>query len=265
MTRERAKGRIALLALLPLLIAACAKIPPQSAAQGGVRNGRAEALERRLQELARNTGTLKALAWVEFSDGEEERRTEAALVLERPSSVRVDAMDALADVWAQAGSDGSRMWLLLPSRGKLYSGRASRSHLRRLVNFDWEMADAISLIAGTPFSSDRLSFRQVGDAAENHFLASEEGVHVWTDGRPGRPIKVARYAEGGEALEAMVILGEYRRVGGADFPHRVEATFLERGARIAITYREVHLGAPIENAVFSAPERGRRSTVELKD
>lgn len=257
---------IAVAAGAMLLATSCAKAPPRTGArEAGIRTGQAAALEGLISRYAERTKTIKALAWLDLSDGEEERQTEAALVIARPASLRANAMDALADVWAQAGSDGSRLWLFLPARDKLYAGRASRSNLRRLLPFNWEVRDAVSVIAGAPPVESGAEFVQVGHRRDNHFVVRDGDLHVWTEGRSGLPAKCARYRDGGATLEYLATFGEYRLVDGIDVPHRIEAMIPERGARIVVVYREVALGAPVDRQVFLAPTRTKGKTVELKD
>lgn len=254
---------IAVLSLL--LFPACAKGPSRTAAaEGGVRTGKAAALEERLARMTSRTRTIKALAWFDLSDGDEERQTDAALVIARPASIRVNAMDALADVWAQAGTDNSRLWLFLPAKGKLYSGRASAANLRRLLNMDWEVAEIVSLIAGSPPLPEGAELVQLSPLGDHHFSDRAGTLHIWTEGKTNLPVKCARYRAEGGGLESSVTFSDYQRVDGVEFPHRIEATFPERRARVIVVYRDVQFGKRIDRSVFVAPARGGK-TVELKD
>lgn len=256
--------KIVALTVLLIVLAACAKAPPQTVSpKNAVRTGKAALLEEQLVQFAELTKTIKALGWIDLSDGEEERQTDAAIAIERPTSVRVDAMDALADVWAKAGSDGHRLWLSIPSRDKLYSGRASRSNLRRLMQFDWEIGEIVSVVAGSPPVAQGSMLEQVGNLRDNHFVVKGGDVHLWTDPKTGLPIKCARYSNGGN-LDFTVIFGDYKRVEKVNFPHRIEATFPERRARITIVYHDVSFGVPIDRRVFLEPHRKGGHVVELE-
>lgn len=248
-----------------LLFPACAKGPARTvAAEGGVRTAKAAALEERLARTASQTQSIRALAWFDLSDGEEERQTDAALVIARPSSIRVNAMDALADVWAQAGTDGSRLWLYLPARGKLYSGRASAGNLRRLLGMDWEVAEIVAALAGSPPLAGSPELVQFPPFRDNHFAVRDGELHIWTEGRTGLPVKCARYRGEGGALQTLVTFSDYRRVDGVAFPYRIEATLPARRARVIAVYRDVQFGGRVDRALFLAPARGGK-TVELKD
>ena len=127
--------RAILLAVVLALCAGCAKArPPAVARERGERTRAAAALERRVRGIIGATSSLKALAWMEIDSGEEGWRTDAAVVIARPGRLRVDAMDALADVWASAGSDGRSMWLYVPGKRKLYEGRATPRNVASCVS-----------------------------------------------------------------------------------------------------------------------------------
>ena len=257
---------LAAAASLALFASACAKEPPRAAtSEGESRTPRAVALESALEKYASKTATIKALVWIELSDGEEERHTEGALLLERPGSIRVDAMDALADVWAKAGSDGRRLWLYIPAKDKLYSGRASQANLRRLVNFAWEMPDIVAVVAGSPPAGENPQILQAGSPRDDHFVVRERGLHIWTDKKTGLPVKCARYEPDGSSLHYTVAFEDYRRRDGVSFPHRIEASFPARGARIVVLYRDVAFGGKADPGLFEAPRRVKGRTVELKD
>ena len=252
--------------LAALLAAGCAKAPPRySFGEEGERTARAQALEAWVERQAERTATIKALVWLDLSDGEKERQTEAALLISRPSSIRVDAMDAIADVWAKAGSDGHTMWLYLPARDKLYSGRASLANLRRLMKFEWGVSEIIAAVAGLPPMEANAEILQVGAPKEHHFLIRGKNLHLWTDPRTGLPVKCARYRAEDSALDYTMSFSEWKRVGGVDFPHRVETTFPGRGARIVVVYRDAAFGGKVDPQLFAAPSRVKGKIVEFKE
>ena len=260
------RGKLALSIALMLLFAACAKEAPRAAIRPeGARTAKAQALEAWLSAFASKTSTIKALIWFHLSDGEEERESEAALLLSRPASIRIDAMDALADVWAKAGTDGNRLWLYVPARDKLYSGRASRSNLHRLLKFDWEVPEIVSMIAGSPPAGDDPEFVQVGSPRDGHFVSMKSGLHVWTDPKSSRPVKCARYEPDGTTLDYMATFGGWKKIDGRDFPTQIEASFPGREAKIVVLYRDASFGNGVDAGAFLAPSRGKGGAVELKD
>jgi outer membrane lipoprotein-sorting protein len=267
----RLKRSAACAALLAAVAAAglcgCAKAPPKAAVHPeGRRTQQAIELEKRIGALREATGSVSALAHVELVTEEDDWRTDAALVMARPDRIRVDAMDALADVWAQAGSDGETIWLYVPGKRKLYEGRATARTMRRLASFEWEPSDAVSVIAGTPPVGDGPAFVQVGQGRDSYFLDERSGVMLWTEkGKGSRVARCIRPSGQGTGNDYEIKFSDYRRVRGVDFPHSIEATFPGRMARLVVRYRDVSLGAEIDPSSFRVPSRRAAKSVRVDD
>lgn len=249
------------------LASSCAKGPAKVARSSdvGAITSEAISLGERMLRYRDRTRSIKALAWVTIGDGEEERQTETAMAILRPEGVRVDAMDALADVWARAGTDGRVMWLNIPAKSKLYSGKASAKNLYRLAKFDFELPELLDVISGSPPIPSEAKVAQVGDRRDGHFIVQGSGVHLWTDKKSRLPVRVARLGGDGSSVEYTVTFGDYRRVDDVDFPHRIEAQFPSRGARIVIVYKEVKLGGAVDPNVFLPPAPADKTRVHSLD
>lgn len=254
--------RILPILLLALMLGACAKQSPRTAAESADGRATPEAaqLTQRIAALRDATSKLTGLVWVQLVTSEEDRRTDAALAIERPDRIRVDAMDNLADVWAQAGSDGQTGWLFLPGKEKLYEGRATARTLKRLVDFNWEPWELISFVAGTPPLAEDSQILQVG---QGQFLAPQSRLQLFLDGGKGRVVRCVRPAAEGEGIDYEVRFSDYRRAGKVEFPHRMEAVFPARGARLVVEYRDVHLGNGAGPSAFLSPAERAGKTVHL--
>jgi hypothetical protein len=251
---------ISIVICLLVLSACAAKTPPRTVRVEGKRTQEAMNLEKKLVAFRDATPTVKGLAWAEFRAGDEERRTESALAIERPSKIRIDAMDALADVWASAGSDGERLWLYIPSKKKLYEGKATSWTMRKLAKFDWEPSELVSIVAGTPPLGAEPDIVQVGEGKEAHFVARGSGLHIWTDGKSGRVTRCVRYAPDGTTKDYEIAFSNFKRIGQIQFPQRIEASFPLREARILIDYRDVEIGSAVKEQAFEPPSaRGGKS------
>jgi len=247
------------------LLAGCAKPAPKVARYPeGVRTRLAVSVERDIERMGDAARTLRGLAWVELDTASRDWQTDAAVVVVRPDMLRVDVMDSLADVWAQIGSDGRDMWLYVPGKRKLYKGRASSRNMKRLASFDIEPADLISLFAGLPPLPAGANLVQIGNAADRHLLNPASGVHLWVEeGKKRRIARCVRYSDDGESVDFEVAFSGYRRVGGLEYPHSIDASFPPSGARLRLEYREVALGGDVQQGIFSPPARRRGKTVDL--
>ena len=250
--------------LLVFFASACAKKPPcVLEAEKASRTKRAESLEANLKRMNDATATVKALARLELEDNDGLRNTEAALVIARPDRIRVDAIDALADVWAEVGSDGKRIWLFLPQKNRLRSGKATRRNLYRFARFDMEVSDFLSLLTGLPPLDEDFHILQVGKENKNHFIIRGADIHLWTDGKRGRILKIMRVSDEGRCVDYELTFADYRRIGDVWFPYRIEASFPRQGTKSSVEYLDVSLGDGIDDEIFkprkTVRRRGKRS------
>jgi outer membrane lipoprotein-sorting protein len=254
------------LMLFVVVSSGCAEPVPKVAKPAeGRRTRLAAQLEQGVEKFRGATHTVRGLAWVDLDTSDEDWKTEAAIAVRRPDLLRIDVMDALADVWAKIGSDGKDMWLYVPGKEKLYKGRASSRNMRRLTSFDSEPGDLVSLISGMPPLPENAELVQVGGAGGRHFVDRVSGVHVWMEkGRKRRIERCARYSEDG-ATDYEIAFSDYRRIGGVDYPYAIDAAFPRSGARLRIEYRDVVLGGDVPDGTFAPPARRRGKTVRLKD
>lgn len=253
--------------ILLVLLSACAKQKPRVASYPDARKSRlAIRVEKEIARLKGVTHTLKGLAWVELRSERGGWQTEAAIVVSRPDMLRIDVMDSLADVWVQMGSDGKNMWLFIPGKRKLYKGRATSRNIRRLASLDSKPDDLISAMAGTPPLPDDPNLVQIGRSSENHLVDLESGLHIWVEKKgKRRTLRCLRYSDGGDQVDYEMIFSDFRRVDGADYPFRMDASFPKGKAVLSLEYEDVSIGGDVSTIIFSPPSRRSGKTVKLSD
>ena len=240
--------------LLAVLVwVGCAKKLVAPRAPQGRRTPRAEALEREISRLIEATRQVQAYARFELVTPDGTTQSQAAVVVLRPASARIEFLDDVADVWAEVASDGKRLWLYLPLDRKLYSGQASRRNLKRHTDFEWDVSDLVSVLAGSPPLGEAPFLLELGRGPEGPFFVVGRDLQLWTDGPKGRVTRCIRYGQGDTGIEYVVTYGDYRRIGGIDFPYRIEARAPRSGARMYVEYIDVILGNEIDKSVFVPP------------
>jgi outer membrane lipoprotein-sorting protein len=250
---------------MALFFVSCAKKPLHIArGEIGWPSKRAAELFTSITNMSEVTSTLKALVQIEITDEEKILRTEAAIVLKRPGMLRFDAIDSLADVWAEAASDGNGLWLHLNSRKKLYKGKAVARNLQRLVKFDLDVPELISLITGVPPLSRDASIKQLGKRVENHFLSGGGKYHLWTKGALDYVSTFARYGDAEGEVYYVAFFNDYRRKNGIWFPHRIEISFPKRNTSVVIEYEDVTFGEEINSSLFAPPVKNDVRTIDLE-
>lgn len=242
-----------------LLMPSCAKQSPMHAGAPLLpKDKKASALVEQIKNFSENTQVIKALATLEISDGNEERRTEAAVVVSRPDKIRIDAIDAVADVWAEVGNNKDGVWLYLPAKKKLYSGSQLKKRIDKYFQTEFNVVNVIALLTGVPPLEGLGEFYEVGKAKDNHFAADK--LHVWLARPRGNIVKCVRYKNGGSEIAYSVSFQDYRRVGKVFFPFRVEVIFPDKGARALVEYSDVVIQDNVDEKVFWS-SRGKEGDV----
>ena len=72
-----------------------------------------------------------------------------------------------------------------------------------------------------------------------------------------------RYAEDGVTKDYEISFSDYKRLGGIDFPYKIEALFPGRGARFLIEYRDLELGGSVQASAFAPPEKRARKSEKV--
>jgi outer membrane lipoprotein-sorting protein len=208
-------------------------------------------LENHLDRIrsVRAKGTL--FAWARG-----ENVTDIAVVAKLPDSVRLETMDAVADVTMAAGSRNGRAWVWLPMQDRIYRGRASRRTLKRLIDVDWNVSDLAHVLAGTIDMRGSDFLLKSGDV-DGLFAVRDQPMTIKIDMKRGLPLRVTRYDEkripGHVAPLYEVRFENYRDVDGIPFPFQVVAHVPGYGHRIVFAYDHVELNREIDDDIFDAP------------
>lgn len=247
-------------------VVSCHKAPPRIAG-GGTRSVNAIVAERSIKESEDRVKTLRGLAHAVLAEKDEGHETDIAVVIDRPGHIRIDAFDNLADVWAAAGSDGSRLWLWLPQKKKLYQGKATSRNLRRLADFDWELTDVISIAAGLVPNARGAELAHLEKEVYNF---RDRPMRLWMDAKERHPLRLVRYylPEGNETaaneqIQYDVKFSDYRTVGGIDFPHKIEVTFPGRSCSLTLDWKDVEFNVNVKQSLFKPEALWQGKKVEM--
>jgi len=257
--------------LILVFASACRKAPPHVATVGGVRNPQAILVERSIKEADDRIKSFRGLAQATLINKEDERQTDVVLVIVRPNHIRVDAMDNLADVWASAGSDGSRLWLWLPHKGKLYRGAATQRNLKRLADFQWELSEISSIAAGLIPDARNAELVELS-RKEGHYRITDKPIHLWVDPKTRRPVRLVKYSsperneqnpEDESLIQYEVKFSEYVSLGGEVFPREIDVTFPGHSCSLSLHYSEVEFNAKADTSLFKPETVWNSKTVEM--
>lgn len=159
--RRRPRGSLLGLAGFVLVVAGCGL---RTGALAPARSASADAL---VAELAARRAAVTSLrARVRLRSGLAGVWTRQAVLVQRPSAIRVDVLSPFGLALA-LGTEGQTLWAFPPQQGVRYEGAATPANLQRLVGTPLAVGDLVDVLLGgpparTPVAPPTLA--RVGDA-----------------------------------------------------------------------------------------------------
>lgn len=244
-----------ILALLPLLLAACAVrpvapppvTPPASAAL----------LLERLADSATAFASLEGVAKVRINTEARTQSVTEVLFAEKPDRLRLETLSPFGQPLLVMATDGRQIDVLIPGEGKLYSDEVSLAHLQRLTRLPLQLTDLVHLLLyQVPvIGHERQS---VAPAAEGETLltlyATEGRRQELRFDRLLRLIAAAYYRD-----DELLLQVDYDRFTGESRPFPMTASLAMPAANTAATvaFSEVRTNVAIPAERFRlTPPRG---------
>jgi len=183
-------------------------------------------------------------------------RTHEEIALARPASIRVEAVAPFGATMVLAADDAGRLMIFDPSRNVLMSGDANAATLARYVNIPLAPPAAVDLLMGLPPDPAQL-------ATPPDTVAESEGMTLMTwrmsdggtralgftqAGGGSGELGMVRESDRAGATRYEVRYGDWRDIGGVEFPLKVEAGF--SSSRIALRYQAPALNPTLAPAMF---------------
>jgi hypothetical protein len=244
------------LALALTLAAGCAarqvsNPPPGAALDSALRS---------LSDRERLLTSLQTPAIMDYSGPSGHFKTREQFAVQRPGSVRVDAMSPLG-VALVVAIDDVQIAVFNPSDNTLIRGPANAATLARFTRIPMAPAQAVRLLlALAPESSS------IADTPASAGTEGEMKVFSYT-GIAGNyelgfnndhlALVRARDADGRVTYE--VRYADYRDIGAMKFPFELDADFMAAGTRLKLRYLNPSIDRPIANSAFVlSPQPGTR-------
>lgn len=255
-----------------LLAVSCAKKPPKVVSVEGMRNSRAVSVEKTLKEADAQIASIRGLGKASIVDNGNERLTDIVILVKRPEQMRMDAMDALADVWAAAGTDGIRMWLWLPQKAKLYRGTASKRNLKKLAEFDLELSEMASIISGLVPGIQDATLVEI-NRKERHYRFEYKPLHLFMDKKRKYPVKIIRYQPTGSGTDEReeegqvqyeVRYSDWASKNSIRFPGKIEVMFPKHASSFSMIFKEIEFNKDLDDSIFKPGTVWRAKTVNIR-
>ena len=206
-----------------------------------------EALRVRNQRIR----SLRGLATVRYGSKFFGAHGEAAVVIRRPSEIRIDALSEFGLNDSQLVASQGDLVIFWETDNRYFRGLASREHFARYLNVSLDPESVIRLMTGVvPVEAEEDYFLQTRKKGAEFFLKGRIG-EVALEQRDSSyvPVRYTAYDVDG-TRDYLVSYEDYREEGGTWFPNRLAARFWDPHLRVEILYHGVEINPAIDKKTF---------------
>ncbi|HWP56773.1 MAG TPA: hypothetical protein VNL14_02680 [Candidatus Acidoferrales bacterium] len=259
MTRRFALGLWRFVPTLALLMAAggCAPLKPP----GPERVLEPERLKQSLAERARDFRSLRSLATVSYRGAEGRGSFEEAVLVERPTRLRLETLSSLGAV-AVVTANSSEITGLHPREGLFVRGKTTKSNLLRYTGIPLELSEITALLMGLPPVDVNAAWEISGNSMTRR-LAGGGKETVSFDANLGIPVRWER-AGPGDAGQLAAVFADFFSSPAGPFPLRVTFDARAQETRVEIRYREPEINVDLADSLFrqEKPANAREVPIE---
>jgi hypothetical protein len=221
--------------------------------QAGALRARPTTTDELLASLAARRAAVTSLrAQVRLRSGLARIWTHQAVLVQRPSAIRVDVLSPFGLALA-VGTEGRTLWAFPPQQGVRYEGVASPQNLQRLLGTPLAVEDLVDVFLGAAPSRAPIAEPTLERAGDEYVLtiAYRGGVQVLRFAVDSLDLaSVEERRDGAEPVR--VAFGDYED----GFARALDFTG-ERGLAARIAYDKVERNATIDPGVFAPPPASR--------
>lgn len=201
--------------------------------------------------LLRNLTTFPR---VEYYSKRDVRKGTVAMVIEPPDRVRFEALSPSGNMLALLASDGSEIVLYERGSKRCYRGPACARNISRLLPISIEPRQLVRMLLGKAplirHSEKSVRF----DRRSGHYqltLRAPGGLRrqeIWVSPDKLLPMRSELYE--GQKLRLRLDWRGYRKLGGQDFPRRIDAKIPTGKVDMSIKFRELNANRQLKMKYF---------------
>lgn len=214
----------------------------------------ADEIVRRIEEARETVHSLKGMAKVRVVTRKADTTVTEAVVVKRPSSVRLDTLGFLTPMMVFA-SDGDVV--NMAAGNKFYTGKLSSNRLASLpFPFNlFPMNEMTTILMGSTsvikFESSEVAY---SDAKGIHILTlrSRDGLRrqtIWVDAETSRLVK-SEITDEGLGLVLTLAFERYQDAGGVSIPKDIDVRISPGNSRFHMQYEDVELNQTVNEDLF---------------
>ncbi len=265
-------SRVALMLMAGALVAGCSLT---SQGVGGVGTPAVETAPPELSEVQASTQTLverarrfdsmQAEGVMGYDGGGQRLKIREEIAIKRPASMRVEALTPFG-VGAVVVANGPRLAIYEPSENTFYRGASTADTLSRFARIPLPPTEAIKVLMGllpgdgSDFNSPSsvrtegdlviATYQLPGGAVDELGFAGGQLRMVRVGGKSGRPAYEVHY-------------DDYRDIGGLQFAHKLEASFLNTGIHLNVRYSGVIVNPTLDDSEFVLVPQDKAKVIDL--
>lgn len=203
-----------------------------------------------LEERNRSVRTLRGLASVRLGGKVFGRRREAAIVLKRPGSLRLEGLGEFGSGGVEWVVSGGEILVIWGDENRYLKGLASRDEMERMLAVSLDPEETVLLLAGAVPVEEEGKYLLKKRPKGTFLLRGEEGkVIVEKKGPRYLPVQFTAFDIDG-SRDYTVDLSDYAETEGIWFPRRFKARFFDPRSQVEIHFHEVDLNRPIDEKLF---------------
>ncbi len=205
-----------------------------------------------LAERDRLLTSLQTPAIMDYSGPSGHFKAREQLIVQRPASLRVEAMSPLG-VALIVAADDTQIAVFNPSNNTLMRGAASATTLARFTQIPMAPAQAVQLLLGLAPDNSILAAAPSSSRTEGEMRVlsyAGAGAASYELGFSGGQLALVRARDAAGQMMYEVSYRDYRDIGAMKFPFEIEARFLANAATIKLHYLNPSIDRRIANSTF---------------
>ena len=195
--------------------------------------------------------SLKAVARVNYSSGNNRQSFQEAVLVARPDRLRLETLSILGSVFIVT-SNGQEITAYDPRGGTYVHGQGSRAALAKFTQIPLEVGEITDVLMGIPPVPPTASSQQQGNSLI-FASAPETTDRVSFESDQPVPTRWERMSSQGQ-VEVAAAFSDYIQTSAGLFPTMITIDLPRNGRHVEIRYDQPELNGTISNDVFVQPK-----------
>lgn len=207
-----------------------------------------------IRQAPGETDRIVATARMELSAAKGHYPLRAALILQKPSFLRLEALPVIGtpDFFLSATPKEMRIWI--PSQNEFYAGSPSAENMARFLPWALDLEDLVMILSGScpRLDADGLTYRhseEGGGLRVDMKTPSGTSQTIWME-KSGPLTRLVRYAPDGKEIYSVRYEGYASSLA---LPGKILLQWADREASLRVEYDDLKIEPSPDPSVFTLP------------